>query len=1520
MTDLSNYARIAVDQQLAMEMDVARVALESYAKDRSDHQPLLECLSCLQKVCGVFLLLESDLGSALAEAMRRVVEHLRTLPVAGREHAVALDALMRVMTQTPEYLATFREAERSTVRWATAAINELRHCGAQAALTEADVAGWSETVAAHRHLAPVSSDTEPSRQLPEMRGEASAHTGDALLDTLVVTIRRDVARVQGALDQFVRFGGIRREELVSQVEVLRKIGDTLGSLGLEEFRDRVRLQAYKLKEMVTADGPLPDQLLVELAGELLAIENACQGDLLAQNEADQSEDTALAMSGDYRVIRAAVLTQCLVNLQAVKDALASAVTGAAVTAVGPVLVLLKDLNAGLLMIDETVAVNAISSLLPLVTKVLTAGRDVPKRDADQLADSVVALEFFLTERQAGREPVRVLIPPDTALLHSDVPVPAVASKSNERVAQPVHLSDHQDPDLLALFIGEAREDIALITQAFVRWESDGSDRDSLVQSRRALHKLKGSSRMVDATGIGDLAWAAEQLLNALLDGSCRRSAEVLRVLGLAIHMLPRLLTHVQTPTSEVPQAAGVIAELRLVAAGQGNELFVTSQAASVSVPDLPPQPTPLAVPDRVLVQIYQQEVRAHLGVITEFLTQLERQFAPLPVSDAVYRAAHTLLGASRMAGVWQATAVAEPLYAYLRELHERALEVPLEALSTLQVTTRALTQIAAQWGLAECDLDTTGLIERLGRLSHAAMPEPSQEVQYPSERRSNDQDARVAQAETVSHVESSDQEIRQIFSDEATELLDAAERALAMLATTQHRQAGLVEMQRVLHTLKGSARMAHVFEVSDLAHEIENTLSLPRVRNSLDSPAVLAVLQASFDDLNRMRDACRGAAVVAASDRLLADLRQLGQQALPAAEEGQAPESRVATDQGAFLRVLSGSAPEVGAKDDRQELARVDAELLDQLLNDAGEVSIYRARLEQQLSSVDFNLAELARVVQRLKGQLRKLELETDIQMANGREGERQAKAFDPLELDRFSMLQQYTRALAESSSDVASLQGLLEGQMREGQSLLIQQARMITNVQNGLMRSRMVPFSRYLPRLARTLRQVSGEHDRQVELVVTGGGEELDRQVFERLLPPIEHMLRNAVVHGIENAAQRAAVGKPAVGRVEITLKREGAEMLIVLADDGAGMDMRAIRDKAVMGGFIDPRQSLSDQEAMQLTLEPGFSTAKLITAAAGRGVGMDVVATEIKRLGGTLRIDSVAQRGTTFAIRLPFTLAVSQALIVRSAEEVYALLLPSVEAVIRVSRQEVERHLAEGVATFNYNGQIYRFQYLGNFVGGLPARLPEKEVPVTILLIRAGESSTALVTDEVMGCREIVIKNIGVQMSSIKGIVGATVLGDGRIVVILDMPTLIRREARTRTPVELLADRVDQRTFVLIVDDSITVRRVTQRVLERNGMRVLAAKDGVEALTLLEEHLPDIILLDIEMPRMDGYEVASMVRATERLRHIPIIMITSRAGEKHQAKAIEIGVNDYLSKPYLEQQLLDAIEPLVSRRTELH
>jgi chemosensory pili system protein ChpA (sensor histidine kinase/response regulator) len=460
------------------------------------------------------------------------------------------------------------------------------------------------------------------------------------------------------------------------------------------------------------------------------------------------------------------------------------------------------------------------------------------------------------------------------------------------------------------------------------------------------------------------------------------------------------------------------------------------------------------------------------------------------------------------------------------------------------------------------------------------------------------------------------------------------------------------------------------------------------------------------------------------------------------------------------------------------------------------------------------------------------------------------------------------------------------------------------------------VPFQRHVQRLTRLVRQAANDTGKRAELVVQGASAELDRQMLERMVAPLEHMLRNAVVHGIEAPERRAVLGKPDVGRISVSLTRDGAEVVIVVTDDGAGINVKLIREKAVALGLADRHSKLTDEEAMQLILEPGFSTAGRVTQAAGRGVGMDVVATEVKKLGGGLFIESNPGKGSRFTIRLPFTLAISQALIVRVAEEVYALPLATVEGVVRLPRNIVARHLGKDSPLFEYGGQKYRFQHLGSFVGLGATRLPETDVSMSVVLIRAGEHSTALVTDELVGSREIVVKSLGPQISGIRGIAGATILGDGRIVVILDMGSLVRSEWRARPAESALLEQRDRRTFALVVDDSITVRRVTQRLLERNGMRVLTAKDGVDAVSLLQENLPDIILLDIEMPRMDGYEVAAHVRGDPRLKNIPIVMITSRVSEKHRARAIELGVDDYLGKPYQESQLLDAIEPLVNRR----
>jgi chemosensory pili system protein ChpA (sensor histidine kinase/response regulator) len=1000
--------------------------------------------------------------------------------------------------------------------------------------------------------------------------------------------------------------------------------------------------------------------------------------------------------------------------------------------------------------------------------------------------------------------------------------------------------------------------------------------------------------------------------------------------------------------------------------------------------------------DPALHEIYSKESSSHLAEIREYLRKRSTQPAPHELPESVYRAVHTLSGSSKMAEARHGIRITEPLNHVMRKVFDSGQGLSDGGLATLEQSVRAIENVLSHIN------ESTGFFSDQPALL-AKLRNLESEVDAMLARQASDAGASaivpaltavppMEEAKAVDEpppAEEFDHEIANIYSEEATELLEAAQASLSVWNKDRKDKQPVAELQRQLHTLKGGARMAGISAMGDLSHELE-TLVL-----QIDGGAVAgnehahAVMQASLDELSRMRDLVSAGTLPGNARDLIARIRGLAEEpathqaasapasaapapvpaasaAAPAASvpapaasvaapAASAPASAPAPVAVSTLTPASvaraAPAPAVGAAAperspqpaaansdvssleissapvlpgreaapvERVEMARVDADLLDTMLNNAGEVSIFRARLDQQVNSIDFNLAELARTVTRLKEQLRGLEIETEAQVLHRHQDiEPRRDDFDPLELDRYSALQQFSRALAETSSDVASIQGLLETLTREAQSLLTQQARVITELQNSLMRTRMVPFQRHVQRLTRLVRQAANDTGKRAELAVQGAAAELDRQMLERMVAPLEHMLRNSIVHGIETPDRRALLGKPDVGRISISLERDGAEIVIVVADDGAGINVKLIREKAVALGLIDAHAKLTDEEAVQLILEPGFSTAGHVTQAAGRGVGMDVVATEVKKLGGGLFIDSTYGKGSRFTIRLPFTLAISQALIVRVAEETYALPLATVEGVVRLPRNIVARHLGKDAPLFEYGGQKYRFQHLGSFVGLGATRLPDLDVSMSVVLIRAGEHSTALVTDELVGSREIVVKSLGPQISAIRGIAGATILGDGRIVLILDMGSLVRSEWRARPTETVVLDQRDRRTFALVVDDSITVRRVTQRLLERNGMRVLTAKDGVDAVSLLQENLPDIILLDIEMPRMDGYEVAAHVRNDPRLKDIPIVMITSRVSEKHRARAIELGVDDYLGKPYQESQLLDAIEPLVNRRS---
>ncbi|MCW0453433.1 hybrid sensor histidine kinase/response regulator [Xanthomonas sacchari] len=774
-----------------------------------------------------------------------------------------------------------------------------------------------------------------------------------------------------------------------------------------------------------------------------------------------------------------------------------------------------------------------------------------------------------------------------------------------------------------------------------------------------------------------------------------------------------------------------------------------------------------------------------------------------------------------------------------------------------------------------------------------------------------------------------DRELVDIFVDEGKDLLDHCDRLIAELRAAPQDRDVLGGLQRDLHTLKGGARMAGINAIGDLGHGIESLLEVVAAhRTELDRQDV-QLLERGFDRLHQLLTLTGNHRAVAMPQDLIGafDARTHGQR-LAAASDAEttvaaplaaADDALAAAALAAVAAPLSAPLPVEGTLDEEstiarpmQEQVRVRADLLDRLVNHAGEVAIYRSRLEQQLGAFRGAMAELDRTNARLRDQLRRLDLETEAQIVARyqREQDQAEQSFDPLELDRFSTLQQLSRALNESAADLGGLQGVLDDLARQYDGLLQQQSRVSSELQDGLMRARMVPFDGLVPRLRRVVRQAASETGKQVHLSLEGTHGELDRNVLDRMVAPLEHMLRNSVAHGLETPEQRRAAGKAEEGNIAIRLRREGSEIVLEVADDGAGLDREAIRRRAEQRGLIAADAVLSDDELDALIFAPGFSTYDQVSQLAGRGVGMDVVRNEVRQLGGSVDIHSVRGEGVTFTLRLPQTLAVTQAVFVQIGETTFAVPVASVSGIGRIGRERFEA----GTGGYRYSGEEYALHDLGSLVGQAPARA-EGQAQVPLLLVRAGDLRAAVAIDQVLGNREIVVKPVGLQIASVPGIYGATITGDGRVVVILDIAPLVRRFlAQPQRPVVEAAPTEQRRVpLVMVVDDSLTMRKVTGRVLERHNFDVVSARDGVEALERLEERVPDLMLLDIEMPRMDGYELATAMRADPRYAAVPIVMITSRSGEKHRQRAFELGVQRYLGKPYQELDLMRNVYDLL-------
>ena len=1153
---------------------------------------------------------------------------------------------------------------------------------------------------------------------------------------------------------------------------------------------------------------------------------------------------------------------------------------------------------------------------------------------------------------AGIEAAAQAMLAEIAVAQLAIPVvpaePAPAESLASPAARPAPVAASRDPEvdaeLLQIYLEEADEVLANIAAKHQQLLEDAGDNDALVVVRRGFHTLKGSGRMVGLTRLGEAAWGIEQTLNLWLQ-------EGRDVGGALLDLVQRAHEYFTASVAQLRIGETALSEqdllIRAEALRHGVDLDappepdfeIAAAAVSSATPAQPPaiesgiesmaptavdgeiEQAPTATPapeegaddldiggqrvSQSLFELFSGEARTHMATLKVEYDVLKGHGV---VTDAMLLSAHTLAGIAGTVHFDNLQAFASAFDRALNTLSLGPLSSDEEDLveQALAVIERMVVEAL---GLAEPTPEPE-LLDRLENIAggavveHGPMVREEEEVMLPEEEGAIERDTsadvpvavtqRAPPAPPAVELEDAaserrqrrigdeiDQQLLPVFLEEANELVPSLAEALRAWRDAPADKALAQAAKRVLHTLKGSARMAGAMGVGELSHHMET-----RIEQSLGLATPPSTL---FDELDT------------SMDRMGVLFDRLQPQGGPAVEAARriAPANAA---QGASAVVAP--PPPVPQAPPRLSMLRVRADLIDRLVNEAGEVAIARSRIEGETKALRSAMMELTDNVARLRSQLREIEIQAESQMQS-RIGETSStrEDFDPLQFDRFTRFQELTRLMAESVNDVQTVQQNLLAAMENTDTALVAQARLNRELQQDLMRVRMLPLSSLAERLYRVVRQTAKELGKRANLDIIGGQVELDRSVLERVTAPLEHMLRNSVAHGIESPEFRSAAGKSPIGGIRIEVSQEGNEVLLALSDNGSGLNLQRIRAHAQELNLIAGQSLLTDAEIADFIFLPGFTTAEKVSELSGRGVGMDVVRSEVASLGGRIELSTEAGKGTRFRIFLPLTLAVSQAVLLKCAGQTFAVPAVMVERVEQFD--EARLAAARTAGQVEWQGKRYPFRELNALLGMTPKHVEARRAH-PVLYLRSGVSAVAVQIDEMISSsQEVVVKTIGPQLARVPGVAGATVLGSGEVVLIINPVQLAQR-------VEEAAPPQDERPgalgppLVMVVDDSLTVRKITGRLLERQGYRVVTARDGVEALASLQLELPEVMLVDVEMPRMDGFDLTRNVRADARLSSIPIIMISSRTAEKHQKFARDLGVDHYLGKPYQEDELL--------------
>lgn len=1500
-----------VKGDIAASLDQIREQVERCGHEQSPKPALDEAIAGLAETRGVLLALQIHGAARLVEELTQSCEQL----VAGAIHSVGevIEALALALIQLPDHLDRIDSKKGESPLALLPAINDVRASRGDPPLSAAELLVPRSVLAIDQAPSPESLENTAllvrkarphlyQHLLEWLRGQ-DPNVGLGHLARLFNQLHRflgegPLADVFRAAEQLVAglLGGLTTTRPAHR-KLIGELDEILKPLTLDPPQWPAHQLERILSELIAclAEDDLDPPLVAEL--------NAAYGGLADPIAAQPAPaPTPDGVGGEVLVALAARIGEALAPIEARLDQFVRlgrfqstawmADFRSDLTALGDELdtVNCPDLAGSLAQQAETLAAIGRGELPPEEDRLLT------------LATDMLALQTALATLEATRDPKR---------------------------AQAALCGVDRD-ELTATTLREATTELNRAKQAIddgTATEDGDPERlgevPALLLSTAGAIKMLGQERAAELLDDLVTQWRQRYLEQALIPTHTELGA-IAEVLSSIELFIEGLLEEAPYGPDLLDQGRDALERLS-TAASESRELGAKAEVVAGTPPG-----APATIVDGDLREIFFEEARDEGEALAEQFRRWTQDHRDEIALASLRRSFHTLKGSGRLVGAAQVAELSRASEAVLNRVIDQGLDVSDQLVGAVGESVALVPELISAEA-EERQVEIASLLDRLAGLvgsrtaARVAAPEEPAPVD-PSESQppqafttsvpagaTNDRSATSA---TVSVAV--DPELAELFVEDARELVERLEEAFRGWREDPEEPALLGEIQRQLHTLKGAARLAELKPIADLSHRLE-TFFIELAKQEANGAAHIDLAQRAVDTLSSQVDALGGGRPLPLCEELMAALSGALDDEAPEPPDV-APQPAATTPAAAPATATPGpavpcAAAEASDAEPSVTYLRIRSDLLDQLIDQAAEMRIDREQLVRHNGGERTHLDELGRILERLRGQLRYVQDRVLLQRPDRAElAEDWDAVSGPGEGHQAGELPTLLNGLSETVADLMCIDELLANHQRETTDLLDGQASKVSALLDGLLNARMVPFRSLQSRLERVVRQAARDTDKRANLEIAGGDVELDRSILERMLGPFEHLLRNALAHGIEAPTVREAAGKPAAGSIRLEVGRDGNDIVINLNDDGAGMDTAAIRRKASARGLITEGTEISDDALIQLTLEPGFSTAKEVTQLAGRGVGLDAVMAEVRQVNGSLTLRSRPGEGMHTRLRLPLTLAMIDVLLVEVGEQIHAVPYTTIEGVARIDRDSLRTAYGQREAEYDYRGRSYRLVHLGSLL--YPEATPEigRRRGFPLLLARSGEQGYALQVDGLREGQRIVVKPLGPLLSALRTISGGTILPDGRVALVLDLPALLRSAAMTHysTP-EVGIDSTTTRDCVMVVDDSLTTRRANSDLLRNQGLDVITAKDGVDALALLEERVPDLFLLDIDMPRMDGYELTRHIRRSAHWAQIPIIISSSRSGPEHLERCRQLGITRCFGKPYQPDELITALEELL-------